>query len=349
MKISREAKAAIVVAATLFSSLAYADDAGINVKVIGSFYVGGTTVKVDGLPKREITYSPGSPPVQVEQNGDFMTGQMYVHYTKLEKPVASVPILMWHGGGMTGVNWETKPDGQPGWEMYFLHHGWDVFTSDAVERGRSSWSRYPEVFKDAPFFRTKKEAWELFRFGTHYDSDPSKRIAAPGTRFPIESFDEFVKQSVPRWTSNDVITQNAYDEYVKKACPCVIMVHRQGGNFAYNAALKFPDKVKALVLLETSGSPDPDKTDFSKLKNTPMLWVWGDNTDSTQFWRDIVARQEKVRARIDQLGGIGDAIFLPKLGIEGNSHMLMMDNNSDQIAGLINEWLTKRGLTKAVE
>ena len=35
---------------------------------------------------------------------------------------------------------------------------------------------------------------------------------------------------------------------------------------------------------------------------------------------------------------------LPEMGIKGNSHMLMMDNNNDQIAGLINDWLVEKGL-----
>jgi len=37
---------------------------------------------------------------------------------------------------------------------------------------------------------------------------------------------------------------------------------------------------------------------------------------------------------------------LPEIGINGNSHMLMMDRNSDQIAALIDRWLTDQGLKK---
>ena len=58
---------------------------------------------------------------------------------------------MWHGGGLSGVTWETKPDGKPGWQNYFLKAGHDVYVSDAVERGRASWARYPEIFKTEPF------------------------------------------------------------------------------------------------------------------------------------------------------------------------------------------------------
>ncbi|MGY8705554.1 hypothetical protein RAD16_07390 [Bradyrhizobium sp. 18BD] len=50
-----------------------------------------------------------------------------------------------------------------------LNAGYDVYVSDAVERGRASWARYPEIFKSEPFFRPKKEAWELFRIGQSYE------------------------------------------------------------------------------------------------------------------------------------------------------------------------------------
>jgi hypothetical protein len=44
-------------------------------------------------------------------------------------------------------------------------------------------------------------------------------------------------QSVPRWVTNDAKTQAVYNALVAKVCPCVTMVHSQGGNFGFNAAL----------------------------------------------------------------------------------------------------------------
>ena len=51
-----------------------------------------------------------------------------------------LPLLLWHGGGLTGVTYETKPDGGDGWLTYFIRKGWDTYISDAVERGRSGWT-----------------------------------------------------------------------------------------------------------------------------------------------------------------------------------------------------------------
>ena len=109
-----------------------------------------------------------------------------------------MPLLLWHGGGLSGVTWETKPDGKPGWQQFFLNAGYDVYVSDAVERGRASWARYPEIFKSEPFFRPKKEAWELFRIGPSYEVG-GKREAFEGEQFPVEAFDQFAKQGIPRW------------------------------------------------------------------------------------------------------------------------------------------------------
>jgi hypothetical protein len=87
---------------------------GIRCKEVGSFHIGGQALKLEGLPVKELAYTAGGPPTKMDPNGDFHTGQMYVQYIKLANPKAKYPLLLWHGGGLTGVTWETKPDGTPG-------------------------------------------------------------------------------------------------------------------------------------------------------------------------------------------------------------------------------------------
>ena len=166
--------AVMAVAATSLPALA-----DYLVREVGSFHVGGRTATVSGMPTRDVVFSPGAPPIKVDPNGEFAVEQMYVQYVKLAQPKAKVPILLWHGGGLSGVTWETKPDGKPGWQQFFLNSGYDVYVSDAVERGRASWARYPEIFKSEPMFRTKKEAWELFRIGPSYEVG-GQRVAFEG-------------------------------------------------------------------------------------------------------------------------------------------------------------------------
>ncbi|WP_395345140.1 hypothetical protein [Variovorax sp. UC122_21] len=61
----------------------------------------------------------------------------------------------------------------------------------------------------------------------------------------MEAFDQFAKQAVPRWATNNAATQAAYDALVAKVCPCVIVVHSQGSAFAMQASLNAPGKVRA--------------------------------------------------------------------------------------------------------
>ena len=229
MRATRTAMAAALLAAAAATLPASAD---YLVKEVGSFHVGGRTTTLSGMPTREVVFTPGSPALKVDPNGEFEVEQMYVQFVKLAQPKAKVPILFWHGGGLTGVTWETKPDGKPGWQQWFLNAGYDVYVSDAVERGRASWARYPEIFKSEPMFRTKKEAWELFRIGPSYEVG-GQRATFEGEQFPTEAFDQFMKQGVPRWVTTDDEIVKAYIELVDKICPCVVLVHSQSGTFGY--------------------------------------------------------------------------------------------------------------------
>jgi pimeloyl-ACP methyl ester carboxylesterase len=314
-------------------------------KEFGSFHVGGRQVTLTGYPVTESVFTQGAAPTKVDPNGDFEVEQMYVQYMVPANQASKYPLLMWHGGGLTGVTWETKPDGKPGWMNYFFKAGHPVYVSDAVERGRASWARYPEIYKTPPFFRTKKEAWEIFRIGPDesYATEPGKRVAHPTQKFPIVAFDQFAKQFVPRWTSNDAITQEAYHALVQKVGNSVLMFHSQAGNFGFHAALKAPEKVKGLVAIEPAGAPAAGP-ELDKLKGIPVLIIWGDFVDKNAVWKRQQPASRKFAEDLKARGGDVEWVELPKSGITGNTHMIMMDTNSDEVADLIQDWMTRKGL-----
>lgn len=316
----------------------------INVREIGSFHIGGGQVSLTGLPARQMVLTQGAAPRIFTSDGDFETGQMYAQYVRLQEPSARYPLLMWHGGGMTGATWETKPDGNPGWQSWFLNAGHDVFVSDAVERGRASWSRYPEIYPDEPHFRSKQECWEIFRFGPP-GSYPA-RTAYPGTLFPVDCFDQFAKQIVPRWGSNDASTQAAYDALVGRVGPCVVMTHSQGGAFGFSAALHAPTIVRAVIAIEPSGAPDPSGLDLTALRGVPHLMVIGDNVAGDPMWPDMLARTKRYLGAMREAGCVADVLDLPSAGMPGNSHFPMMDRNSDAVAALVQDWMQRQGLIR---
>jgi len=305
----------------------------------GSFHIGGRDIVVKGQKPQELHLTPGvtSP---YDPNGTYVAEQMYVQYFTPSQVKGRFPLLLWHGAWLTGATYETKPDGAPGWLNYFVRQGWKTYLSDAVERGRSGYAL--DVFQGPPLPIAKENAFTRFRIGTKFDPDPAKRTMMPGGQFPPEAFDQFAKQAVPRWTTNNDVTVKAYIELVDKVCPCVVMVHSQSGQFGARVAEARPDKVKALVMVE----PSNGGTEAAKLKGVPVLEVWGDNVESDERWS---ANRKVVRQYYDGVraaGGTVDTIDLPLQGIKGNSHMVMMDRNSDQVAGMIQAWLVKKGMVQ---
>ena len=51
-----------------------------------------------------------------------------------------------------------------------------------------------------------------------------------------------------------------------------------------------------------------------------------------------------LREAVRAAGGTVDVVDLPERGVRGNSHMIMMDRNGDQVAQLVQDWLAGRGL-----
>jgi hypothetical protein len=320
-------------------------NAPIELSKMGSFHVGGREVVIKDQPIRVVRFTEGGVPAKVDPNGVYQVEQMYVQYFIPKESRGSLPLLLWHGGGLTGVTYETTPDGREGWLNYFIKKGWPTYNSDAVERGRSGWAMYPEIFKTAPVFLTKENPFERFRIGQgagSYNKDVSKMKPLPGNLFPIDAYDQFTKQNVPRWTSTDEPTTAAYIELVDKVCPCVVVVHSQSGLFGMRVAQARPDKIKALVLVEPAAVGSI--ADAPKMKNVPVLAIYGDYIEQDSRWPTIRANGGKYYDALRASGGTADVIDLPKIGIKGNSHMVMMDRNSDQVAALIQDWLVRQGL-----
>ena len=119
---------------TVATSVAASAAEPIALRDMGSFHVGGRLVEISGKPIKEITFAPGGVPAKIDPNGTYQVEQMYVQYFLPANEKGAYPLLLWHGGGLTGATYETTPDGREGWLNYFLRKGWSVYNSDAVER-----------------------------------------------------------------------------------------------------------------------------------------------------------------------------------------------------------------------
>ena len=58
-------------------------------------------------------------------------------------------------------------------------------------------------------------------FARSWNADKGKRATYPGTQFPIDAYEQFMKQGVPRWVTTDKQIVAAYIEQHPGAAPTV--------------------------------------------------------------------------------------------------------------------------------
>ena len=129
----------------------------------------------------------------------------------------------------------------------------------------------------------------------------------------------------------------ALEALLQRTGPAVLMPHSAGGPVIFNTARRNPDLVSAIVVLEPTGCPTAPE-DVEPIAHIPFLAVYGDYIES----RNQTGRLESCRATaalVREMGGRGDMLELTGEGIRGNSHMLMQDDNSADIASRVMDWL----------
>lgn len=300
----------------------------------GSFYAGGRQVRIDGLPQRDIAFTQ-SASLAYDPNGLYHFEQAYVQFFIPARLAHPLPIVLLHGGGMTGAMWEQTPDGRPGWMQHFLRQGHAVYVVDNVERGRAGWAPFKEVWPEPPIIRNAEESWSLFRFGRAEDFEA--RRAFDGQRFPIAAFDSFIRHAVPRWLGNNDAALRGFCAVLEHVGPCLVMAHSHGGEVAYRALHARPDLVRGVIGIEPSGF-SPDVT-AEAVADKPFLLVYGDYLDATPLWKKLCVTGQAYAEELARQGARVETWRLADMGIAGNSHMPMMDDNSDDIAARIGAWI----------
>ena len=323
----------------------------IRLKGISGFHIGGERRVLSGFPVESKVHLAGDLAHCLDPNGEHMIGQMYAQYYEQEKAIFPFPVLLWHGGGMTGACWENAPDDSPGWLDFFLREGFDVVVSDAFERGRASTPAYPQVLQTPPEYRSLDSIWHHFRFGEQCkyprgSSPQQKREAAyESLQFPIEFLEQFGRQFVPRWLDTDEYILAAYAALLKKIGPAFVVAHSQGAYFALRSAIALPELVKGVIAIEPplaqtatwlSAEPRPSRLGAH-------LFVWGDYIHGQNAnWTRYLQASHTYYQQLRELNISAEFMELPEMGIAGNSHILIMDRNNRQIATLIEDWLFRQ-------
>jgi hypothetical protein len=329
----------------------------------GSFFVGGSTHAI------ESKYI--SPSIFSEDSGDAMINQMYVQFQLPQKAIDQFPIVFVHGCCLTSKTWETTPDGRMGWYEYFTRKGFNTYMGEQVGRGRSGFDalRYQKVLTgDLPgsanpaiLIATDKFAWNVFRWGDYATKTPY-----PDERFPMQTVGvgknatfDFYKQVIPdlNATLSDASSPTCANGTCTPSDPnarfnspdnmaslanqlggAILVGHSQSSGFPTMAALRPGSMgVRGIIQLETGCFANLTQANIQVLKHIPILIMVGDHFSTPQPPASCVA----MKKQLDDAGGDMTFIALPDLGIRGNSHMFMQDNNNLKVADIIISWIKK--------
>jgi hypothetical protein len=306
----------------------------------GSFFVGGETKS--SVPPNA---SPAPPPADITVN------QMYVQFQKPVNAARHDPVVMVHGCCLSSKTWETTPDGRMGWNEYFVRKGRSVYLADQVSRARSGFD--PTIISQVKsgavppgklpniLAASHQVSWTLFRFG------PTFNTAFPDEQFPVQAADELYKQMIPDLNALLPMPNPTWKNMAALAVQlkgAVLIGHSESGFFPEEAALIDPTGVKGIVSIEMACTTTMTPPQLATMAKIPILVMFGDHLGDVQgpfasLWPMNLDTCRKFVDQVKAAGGDAQLMELPKLGIKGNSHMLMQDKNNLQLADLILTWI----------
>jgi len=217
---------------------ARADEPPLALKRDGFFYVGGHATTINGH--------------------SYMTGQMYVEFRIPAKQIHPYPIVMVHGGTMSGTNFTGTPDGREGWAQDFARRGYAVYVVDQPGRGRSPYlaeAYGPAELVDGANSQRRYIAQENYRLW------PQAHLHTqwPGSAAPdAPAVQQLMASQLPAikdFDEQQVLNRDALLALVGKIGPSVLLVHSQAGAFAWPVADARPDLVKGILAIEPNGPP----------------------------------------------------------------------------------------------
>ena len=324
----------------------------ITIKEQGAFSAGGTVVKSDGTFD---ALKPWNEP----QGGQTRHGDHADVFYQIPVNVKHNSMVFLHGYGQSKRSWQTTADGREGFADMFLRKGYGIYLVDQPGRGDAGQTTKPTQITATPDDQT----WfTQFRIGLYPKFNE-------GVQFPTDekSLDQFYRMMTPNTGNVDETTiVNAMSAVFDRIGDGILFTHSAGGSPGWKTAIK-NDDVKAIVAIEPGGFTFPEGevpegnrggrgvplNEFLKLTKIPIVVYYGDyipkeetNAASLNFWRTVLATARQWAKVVNAHGGDATIVHLPEIGIRGNTHFIMSDLNSIEIADLLTKWLKEKGLDK---
>jgi pimeloyl-ACP methyl ester carboxylesterase len=335
-----------------------------------------------------------------EAGREIMRGAMYTEVWVPRQVRQPNPIVIFHGNGQTGVDWQQTPDGRPGWAYHLVQQGYVIYMVDYPARGRSAYVPVAGPDGKTPIDGNLgiRSALELERIWTNARERGDFPLKMNHTQWPGSGkmgdpvFDNFIRSQVQFAGASPALAVEAGKALLDMiGTPVILLTHSQGGGIGFDLTEARPNLVKAMVTIEpggpqfgnvdtakvTSGPRNPNswgltnsRFEYDPPANSPAdlnvyLEEKSERADEARCWLQVeparkLARWKNIRVLdvsangtyhrvydpcipkfLNHAGVRTDFIRLEDVGIRGNSHMMMLEKNSDDIIKFIVSWLQK--------
>lgn len=323
----------------------------------GFFHVGGQYIKDEAI------------------GGQIMQGQMYVEVFAPTAIQKRYPIVLIHGNCQNGLGWMGTPAGGDGWVDYLLKEGYLVYVVDAPTRGRASYFLNHQAQTLFP-----ADGCSLYFAGAgnpkHTQFPGTGELGDPA----FDAFYASQNTSLCDQVYMQVLVRDAACKLLDRIGPAILVTHSQSGPTGWLIADACPNLVKGIVALEPYGPSFTEPAAAFGITGVPLTYdrpvtlpsdiekeeIFPKNErEKPGFIQKEPARQLTNLARIPILIVTGSAsyhvpydhltaaylrqagventhIYLEDEGIIGNGHMMMLEENNQEIAARIDRWLDQK-------
>jgi pimeloyl-ACP methyl ester carboxylesterase len=303
------------------------------------------------------------PTTEPRHGARFLSTPIPVYYDVLEPPGSARPatVVMVHGGAHSASCYLTTADGRPGWAHVFARHGYRTVVPDWPGCGRSGYVA-PESLDGETVWRglggllSQLEpplvllahsmggafAWRLLE--RHADAIATLVAVAPAPPGNIQPEPEILRESeteIEIGTLHRAATvekgapYRPTRDFIERKLVGESRFFRREWLEAYAASL-LPVPERLLFQRMNIRGSQVRVEDPGRLAGKRVLVVTG--TADLDHPRETDAA---IVTWLDGCGARAEFLWLGDRGIDGNGHMLMLEENSDDIAALILDWMAR--------